>query len=57
MEKIDPITTMRTPGEVGTGARERIGVALTQKLLQQFGLNITDQSLLDWQDEVFNHNS
>lgn len=30
-----------------------VGVALAQALLRQFGLDLPDQVLLDWQDEVF----
>jgi hypothetical protein len=31
-----------------------VGVGLAQQLLQQFGLNIPDKVLFDWQDQVFN---
>lgn len=31
----------------------QVGVALAQLLLRQFGLDVPDQVLMDWQDEVF----
>ncbi|MGA4685934.1 helix-turn-helix domain-containing protein [Micromonospora sp. AB353] len=31
----------------------RVGVQITQQLLRQFGANISDQVLSDWQDQVF----
>lgn len=31
-----------------------VGVELAQQLLQQFGLNVSDQVLFEWQSEVFN---
>jgi hypothetical protein len=31
----------------------RVGVALTQRLVQQFGLDVPDELLFDWQDQVF----
>jgi hypothetical protein len=34
-----------------------IGVALTQRLLQQFGLSVPDQLLDEWQDQVFGRSS
>lgn len=31
-----------------------VGIELAQELLHQFGLNISDKVLFDWQDQVFN---
>jgi hypothetical protein len=41
--------------DAGTLIRDtrRIGVQITQGLLSQFGLDVPDQVLLSWQDEVF----
>jgi hypothetical protein len=35
-----------------TSPRE-IGVRLAQKLLSQFGADLPDQVLMDWQEQVF----
>jgi hypothetical protein len=31
----------------------QVGVTLAQLLLQQFGLDLQDQILMDWQEQIF----
>jgi len=48
--KLETIVTLETARLIEDP--RRLGVQITQQLLRQFGADISDQVLIDWQDQI-----